>query len=149
MSHEEMKELVFALRDGETLAPEARAEAERHLAACGHCRAAVVSWEKASQALFAKPVVEPSEEFTRAVLRRVRSVEEPAVWTSRLAFFFPRLIAAGALAAAVAVMLAPRGTQTEGPTTQTVEAEDESVYSLLEAETDESGLGTSIEEYFL
>lgn len=149
MRHEEMKDLVFALRDGEPLAPEARREAERHLAACGECREAVASWEKASKTLFAKPVVEPSEEFTRAVLRRVRSVEEPASWTSRLSSLFPRLLVAGALAAAVAVMLVPRGTQTEVPAAQPVEAEDESVYGLLEADSEESGLGTSIEEYFL
>lgn len=148
MRHEEMKDLVFALRDGEPLAPEARSQAERHLAACGECREAVASWEKASKTLFVKPIVEPSEEFTRAVLRRVRSVEEPVSWTSRLSSLFPRLVVAGALAAAVAVMLAPRQ-QMEAPATQPVETEDESVYSLLEAETDGSELGTAIEEYFL
>lgn len=148
MSHEELKELVFALRDGEALAPEARGEAERHLAACGECRDAVASWEKASKTLFSKPAVEPSEEFTRAVLRRVRSVEEPVAWTSRLWALVPRLVAAGALAAAVALMLSPR-TQKEVSTAQPIEAEDESAYSLLEAETEDSELGTAIEEYFL
>ncbi|HRY29103.1 MAG TPA: hypothetical protein P5079_03595 [Elusimicrobiota bacterium] len=159
MNHDKMKELVFAMHDGE-LFPADRSVAESHLASCAECRAALAEWRKTAAAMFPaeKPVA--SEAFVSAVMRRIETEPAAGFWgrlggfmeTLRTAFSLPRLALAGAAVLAVTVFFLSRPMKTASvPMT---EAEVEFVSDLMEgplqtAENGGAALGTTIEEYFL
>ena len=149
MNHESMKDKVFLLRDGE-LPPGERPAVEGHLAACADCRAALEEWKKLSAAFFSRPAVEPSEDFVRGVMDKVRSAPAPGrSWldSAREAFAFPRWALAGAagLAAVIVLVSVPRGPV---PVPENVQYMAELVDGTLEPEG-EAALGTEIEDYFL
>lgn len=69
MNHEELKESVFALHDGELADAEHR-ETESHLEGCAECRLTLENWKKISVALFHEeaPV---SEAFVQRVMEAI------------------------------------------------------------------------------
>ena len=150
MRHDEMTEKIFLLRDGELPAAE-RPEAEKHLASCADCRAALDDWKKAAASLFAPADVGSSERFIQAVMRRIE--DAPADRWSGF-WSFPRLMFAGSAAAfaLVAFLVFPQF-QGTGPAVEGAAAIDY-VSDLMEspaeyAEAAGPDAGDEIEEYFL
>lgn len=70
MDHEEIRERLFELYDGE-LRPEERALLEAHLKACPDCCRAHESWGRIAGALFAAPEPPISEAFVGKVMARL------------------------------------------------------------------------------
>lgn len=144
MTHDEFKDKVLMLHDGELPAGE-RPEVERHLASCAECRAALDGWKAAARTFFRKPAAEPSEAFVAAVMARI-DTEKGWLETLREAFSPRRVALAGAAAfAALALFFA-------APLRQPRTAAPESIQyvaDLADETEDEAGLGTSVEEYFL
>jgi anti-sigma factor RsiW len=160
MDHETLKDLVFALHDGE-LSPALRGEAEAHLAACAECRAKLEGWRRTSAAFFRPSSSLGSERFVRGVMERIEEEAErlpaPSALSGLLRIFspLPRLALAGAAALAAALFLV----RPAAPPPPALNAAAEVVYvaELMEgpAESAEASagaderIGTAIEEYFL
>ena len=99
MNHDAMKNMLFALYDGE-LAVADRREAEAHLAGCADCRQASVRWQRTARALFRAPDIHASDAFVRRVMGRIDALEEPrraAPWIATLRWLAPAVSLAGLL----------------------------------------------------
>ncbi len=57
MSHDTLKEKLFALYDGE-LTGEVRHEVEAHVANCSECRTAYAQWQQTASTFFRAPDVQ-------------------------------------------------------------------------------------------
>jgi anti-sigma factor RsiW len=148
MRHEELKENVFLLHDGELPAAE-RPATEAHLRGCAECRAALEEWKAAARALFPAPDVRPSEAFVARVMARLEDEGKGLFGTLRAALSPRRLALAGAAAfAALAVFVAAPERRPAGGSHETV-LHVARVIDEAEAAEDDAGMGTSIEEYFL
>jgi anti-sigma factor RsiW len=90
MRHEELKENVFLLHDGELPAAE-RPATEAHLRGCAECRAALEEWKAAARALFPAPDVRPSEAFVARVMARLEDEGKGLFGTLRAALSPRRL----------------------------------------------------------
>jgi anti-sigma factor RsiW len=74
VTHDQIKEKILLLRDGEI--PEAeKALLEKHLLACSDCSALQVDLDVLGGAFSAEPLPEPSEDFVRAVMADIREEE--------------------------------------------------------------------------
>ena len=78
MSHDQLREKLWALYDGELSIPERR-ELEHHLEDCEECLLTLSQWQRTSAALFPKaesPKLS-GELFTQKVMAQVRSLPQP------------------------------------------------------------------------
>lgn len=93
MTHDAIREQVFALSDGE-LSGEARRAAQAHLEECTECRQVVASWKRTAGVFFRSPEVQGSEAFVDRVLNRIAATERtPAVsaWKPSVRWLIPAL----------------------------------------------------------
>jgi|SRR5579859_3578696 len=93
MSHDQLREKLWALYDGELSIPERR-ELEHHLEDCEECLQALSQWQKTSAALFpkAEPFKLSGEVFTQRVMAQVRPLPHPnklSFWRSFLPWLSP------------------------------------------------------------
>jgi anti-sigma factor RsiW len=101
---------------GTLLAPERRAELERHLDGCGECQRALAEAKKIFAALAEIPAVEPGAGFDRALREKLDAIDgaaEDTIWARfRRLLTVPNVAAAGFAAAAMAIaVVAIRGPQ--------------------------------------
>lgn len=76
MNHEEIKDKLAALYDGEL--PESEQGALRsHIGQCPECREEYRGWERIATSLFQAPEVKASESFAEEVMVKIEALEEP------------------------------------------------------------------------
>src|SRR4051812_13518881 len=78
MNHEEWKEKISSLLDGELPADEGAA-VENHRRECAECDALARNWGNISRAFFTAPVERSSEEFVQSVMARIPQSSRDAV----------------------------------------------------------------------
>lgn len=147
MSHDTMREKVYALYDGE-LRLEERAAVQTHLDACPECRAALAAWKETAARVFRPLTVPASEDFVRGVMARIAEAPvEESLWDRiKASLTPPRLALAGAGALAASFVLWPdRPSPAADP-----EAAVLHVVEMMESPASEdASLDASVEEYFL
>ncbi|MCH7477083.1 MAG: zf-HC2 domain-containing protein [SAR324 cluster bacterium] len=70
MNHDEIREKVLLLRDGNLPGPE-RAEIDNHLKGCPPCRKTAADLERVGALITSQPEPDPSENFVNAVMGRI------------------------------------------------------------------------------
>ena len=75
MNHESMKELIFALYDGES-SPSDREKALAHMRTCVECRQIAQRWETMGKRLFRVPPPPVPETFVQSVMDKIQDQEE-------------------------------------------------------------------------
>ena len=106
MSHDAMKDKLFALHDGE-LTGAARREVEAHLDGCTECRAIYERWTRTSRALFRVAEPRASEAFVDRVLDRIAG-SEPRHWTAPWVVDLRWLVPAVGLAVLLVLVSGPK-----------------------------------------
>jgi anti-sigma factor RsiW len=89
MNHEQIKEKIFSLYDGEAPA-EDREALEAHLQGCSDCRAELARWGQIRSGILLPLKVEYSEAFVHQVMRKVRSYESIR-WPQMVRWLVPAL----------------------------------------------------------
>jgi anti-sigma factor RsiW len=140
MTHDEIKEKIFALYDG-PLTEQERTVAENHLGGCPDCRGAVSEYKKTAQLLFTLPVFDEGSEdrMVSAVLQQLPSSSRkvPASpWKDSLQWLVP-LVGSAVAAAWIFFSILP---DTPGLNSQPVadsffSNDSQDSYSSLEAST--------------
>src|SRR6185503_13566005 len=101
------EDLAAMADDGRGLSRERKAELERHVADCAHCRAALASARLVLSTVDAQKPLEPSEAFNRALFARLDALDQAGkkTFSERLRelFTLPRVGIAMAAAASIAV----------------------------------------------
>ena len=98
MSHDTLKEKLFALYDGE-LTGEVRHEVEAHVANCSECRTAYAQWQQTASTFFRAPDVQTSDAFVHQMMGRLTASVRPrraAPWRE-MRWLIPAMGLAGVL----------------------------------------------------
>jgi len=90
MNHNQLKELVYSLFDGE-LDPANQQEAKKHWESCEECRDEVKDWEKISHLLFQETTLQENPYFAQKVMRALEDENPPSPARSLWDWLIPSL----------------------------------------------------------